>query len=308
MKTKSFDIQRVKALLQYDWMMNKRMMGMTAVVIAAIYAFVAFVYFTGKAEVNAIQGEETLLSSAILGVFISTFFRYASLAVILVVTTVLTKKFCEPRTSTSYLTLPGTSIEKYVVMLIDYAVALAGLWIMYFVCYYLTMLVCVLLTPGFHMVYDATIYLNPIYSVSMIQELTNQQSFDEVAEMLNNAHPGFGNSLLKCLATCLAMAPFASLASFFFYLVLNMLFRSNCQIKSIALYYITSFAFAIIIVLVTIGTMFNVMIDPNVSEAVVLGKVQGILSAIEVVLWCMPALALVLMYVFYRQICGKQAK
>ena len=310
MNTKIFDIHRIGSLLRYDWVMNKRTAGLTLMVITAIYTFVALTYFVGKSEFSMLaNGEDyTGLTPAAIGIFIRSFFSYAGLATVLVVTTVMTKKFCEPRTSTSYLTLPGTSLEKFTVMLLDYAIAYGAIWILYFIFFYITMAICAIANPELNWMQDATEYINPIYSVSFFHDMTGQYSLEDAATQLDNEMSGLGGEFLSMLSTAFIFAPFSTLASFAFYLNLCMLFRTNCQIKAIALYYGMSFVLGIMLVLVFIGAFFNVVTNTDATQQEIVSMVYTVFNCIRGFLYVTPAIAAALLYILYRQICNKQTK
>lgn len=305
MKTQSFNINRIGALLRYDWMLNKRTIGLTAAVIVSIYAFLVFCYFIIKRELD-FNGSEAL--PATIGVFIHSFFSYANLAMMLVITTILTKKFCEPRTSTSYLTLPGTSIEKFTVMLIDYLAGFLGVYALYFVVFYITMGICALVNPNLDWALNAFTFINPLYSTSTMQSFMGSPSFEEAADSLEQVSTGFGDTFLGFLHQILFLAPFTSLMAFAYYLVLNMLFRTNCQIKSIACYYLTSFVFVIILVICIIAYSITVFNVNDINDAYVADKMSMVFTIVLYALYAAPFIAAGLFYVFYRQICRKQAK
>lgn len=100
-----------------------------------------------------------------MAAFIQSYFSYAQLAMVFVVTTILHAKFTNPRSATGYLSLPGTSLEKYIVMLVDYALASLAVFALWIVLHYLTMAVCWMVSPEISWNVNPLQFLTPVRSM-----------------------------------------------------------------------------------------------------------------------------------------------
>ncbi|MBQ0057102.1 MAG: hypothetical protein KBT20_05530 [Bacteroidales bacterium] len=306
MKTSIFNINRVAALLRYDWMLNKRMMGMTALVITSIFAFIALIYFVIHSQLPTMGGEAL---PGLVATFTYSFFSYANVAMVLVVTTILSKKFCEPRTSTSYLTLPGTSLEKYTVMLLDYLFGWLGVWTLYLVLFYITMFLCSLSSPEYDWTCNPFVFFDAQRGLDFMSAYLDGPSISEIGQQMNSMELGLGDAETDFILLATRMAPITALISFGFYIVLNMLFTNNTQIKSIVCYYLTGFVLVVIAIVFGICWVVSIVSSTDaMSDQVAAEFLNTAFSIANYVLYALPVLVVALFFIFYRQICRKQAK
>lgn len=303
---------RILSLIRYDWTINKHKLGLTMSLITIIYICVVILYFTSKSlfEIDTLSENVPYLMSR----FISSFFNYAQLAMVFVVTTLLHQKFTNPRSATSYLSLPGTSAEKYFVMLAEYALGALAVFVLYLVCHSLTMIVCWWVSPEVSWLVNPFTYLFPVQDINEAMLAMEGRSWSEtMQEMMENDSEilvGFINAVMAFAW----FGPIFTLCEFFAYICVNMLFRTNGQLKTIAIY------FASTIVLSVLGIITFVMafgaeisrldghISHNEMQALVMNDFTIAFNTITYFCYTTPLILIGLAYLFYRQICRKQAK
>lgn len=312
---------RIASLIRYDWMLHKHNIKLTYAVIAIIYICIALLFFISKFMLNF--DEDPAGMPKIIAGFCLTFFNYASIAMVLMMTTLVTEKFCNPRTATAYLTLPGTSVEKYCVVLFDYLATYIGIKVLYLIMFYITMGLCYLNAPELNWAQNGFALLLPNGAqnsvMEMLTEITGENAYEQLNEVAQSepAMVPFVDRIMSFANLSIWLAPISAIAGFAYYLVLTMLFKTNAQIKAIGcgvLTYIVWIVFNILLVFGFLGSLIfkaqnliGVEADQFVAENI-MTPLCSYIYMMEGFLYISPLLAIGLLYLFYRQICHKQAK
>ena len=131
------------------------------------------------------------------------------------------------------------------------------------------------------------------------------QNLDKI-EGLESSEP-FVNSIASYVRAAIWMTPFVSIMEVAFYMILNMLFKTNAQIKAIACCVLlwVALVFASII---GICAFFGMHRSAEVEPGLFLNFATNIVTGLRYFLYATPALACSFLYIFYKQVCGKQAK
>lgn len=303
---------RIYSLLKYDWAINKHKVCLTMTLITIVYFCLMLLSFFAKGNLDLSLSEG---SPMIIAAFVNSYFKYALIAAVIVVTTILHHKFTNPRSATGYLSLPGTSAEKYTVMLADYATAAIALFFIYLVCYAITMLLGWFVAPGLDwmvnpLMFDSPNNVNDVFLA--INGNHGSQEVNEAFEQLKNSGDvsvDVITSFVDVARQIQWFAPIFALCEFFAYICLNMLFRTNGQLKTIAVF----FAVGFFLMVCFIGTLVFEIKDTfdiagDVSPKVALETVTSIFVNVRYLLWASPVVLVGLAYLFYHQICKKQAK
>lgn len=303
------NFNRIQTLLRYDWTLQKRTLSLAFIITSALYICLILLFFLlkGTFEFDPIYLNGLPLASAM---FCNSFFSYAQIAMVLVVTQILHEKFTNPRTSLSYLTLPGTNAEKWLVMLLDYAFAAAGLWVLQMIMNEVTVII------GYFMIPDSGWTFNPfaytMFQNEFVEELRNsfatQSNGDETAINI------FNTTIDKIVKPAMYMAIFTNLVQLAIYIVLNMCFRTHGQLKSIAC--LMGFG-AVMGICMIFGLGHAVMnrlaeysgdVSPTYIFEWIAGDGFSFINCIKWYYYISPIIAAALLYLFYWQICRKQAK
>ena len=309
---------RILSLIRYDWAINKNKFGLAMSIVAIIYVCVVLLFFTSKNifHIDSLEPETPVVMSK----FIGAFFEYAQIAMVFVVTTLLHQKFTNPRSATNYLSIPGTSAEKYIVMLAEYALGALAVFVLYLICHSLTMLICWYVAPELDWLTNPFLILFPArnfneFSLAMsgISWESTMNQMQEVASEEDLA-PELLAMLFKSVHSLMWFTPIILLCKLFAYMCGNMLFRTNGQLKTIAIFFAASMAFAIIVIIGTV-VAFSAEIQAlsgNVSHEelnnLIVGNVITVLNIVTYFCYATPLILIGLAYLFYRQICRKQAK
>lgn len=311
MKTSNFNINRVGALLKYDWMLNKSKISMAAILTVAIYACLVLLYFSSK---SVFEFGVTDAFPVIMGTFINSFFSYAQIAMVFVITTMLHQKFTAPNSATSYLSMPGTSLEKFVVMISEYLLGALGVYVLFLICFYATMAICWFVAPQVDWFINAFGFLAP--TNNFLDEITTSfggSSFSDAMREIEEQDLGFlATSVTDILKAAVWVAPFSAMSKLLLYTNLNMCFRSNGQIKSIAVWMAATFAIALFCIfgMVIIFGHDIMLLNENGDAAAgaFLGDFAAIMNIVKYFMYCIPLFMIGLAYLFYYQISKKQAK
>ena len=307
---------RIYSLLRYDWVINKHKLGLAATLISVIYCGLVLLYFYSRSAID-FSGQVAVPEGfpTVMAAFIHSYFSYALLAMVFVVTTILHTKFTNPRSATGYLSLPGTSLEKYIVMLADYAIATVAVFVLWIAFHYLTMAICWMVTPEMNWNVNPLQFLMPAASLdnfSMTMEGINwEEKMNEAA--IQSGMPEFFNYFMDMLMTLVWFSAVINLVQFFAYICLNMVFRTNGQLKSIAIFFAGGLAFGIFcaitmaIVVAHDVSAAGALSQDAVPQAIV-GDLMAVLTCLKYLCYFSPALLAGLAYLFYHQICRKQAK
>lgn len=309
---------RILSLIRYDWAINKNKFSLTMALIAIIYVCCVLLFFLSKNifHIESLEPETPVIMSK----FIGSFFNYAQLAMVFVVTTLLHQKFTNPRSATNYLSIPGTSAEKYVVMLAEYALGAAAVFVIYLICHSLTMLTCWYMFPALDWLTNPFLILFPAKNLDEFSVVMNGVNWEstmyQMQEVAANEQlaPELLTLFFTTVSTLMRFTPVITLCELFAYMCVNMLFRTNGQLKTIAIYFAVSVVFAITMIICSIvvfGTEISQMAG-NVSQEelnnLIMGNVITVLNVMTYFCYATPLLLIGLAYLFYRQICRKQAK
>lgn len=305
------NFNRIQSLLRYDWTLQKRTISLAFIITLALYICLIFLFFVFKGAFDFdIQGDNHLPVAAIL--FCNSYFNYAMVAMMIVVTQVLHEKFTAPRTSLSYLTLPGTNAEKCLVMVLDYAIVALALWVMQIVMYDVTMLIGYCLAPDLHWIFNPfsfffTLNTNrwmEIFTAGTTAGIAGNSAGDELGREM------IAKMMDKILWPAMTMTIFVNLFQLAVYMVVNMCFRTHGQLKSIAC--LLGFSAVMVIVTLCMSASYFINYSGDVSPAILTNWVVGdgfsVANCIRWYYYSTPFLCAALLYLFYKQICWKQAK
>lgn len=298
------NFNRIKALLRYDWTLEKRNFFLTIMVFTIIFISMVLLFFM----YNGLFGlDVTELEGLPIGtsVFCAQFFNYAYLIMGLVVTQVLHRKFTNPRTSLSYLTMPGTNAEKWITMILNYLFAMAAVFALQAVLYEASVITGYCLAPDLNWDFNPFKYLglasgNDIREM-MLHYAEIQESGAENSELLSSI-------IDKLVGPILLFAPIASLFHLGIYIVINMCFRSHGQLKSIACIFTAYIIFIITASVIMIKTAFAAEISADKVMNIIAGDGLSVFNCIKWYYFSSPLLCAGIYYLFYKQICWKQAK
>lgn len=301
---------RIKSLIRYDWVTNRQKLNLTVGLIVIIYACLALLTYFSK---GVYFGEVNPELPTILAQFIQGYFSYAQFAMEIVITTILHHKFTNPRSSTSYLTMPGTSLEKWTVMLLEYVMGAVTVFGLYILCHVATMFVGWILAPELHWL------VNPLEDtmdkVNNYLIAINGQSWNDIVTGVENVEGMTGEAIKSILDTVELMAYFTLIINIFSYLVyicLNMCFRTNGQIKSIAIIFGGTFVFTVIAIVSMILTFAGIAegadVDPTMAADSISSTMMTLVYIWRFLIYASPLFCVGLGYLFYRQISRKQAK
>lgn len=290
---------RIKALLHYDWVTEKRSFLLATTIIAVTYLFVVFLYFlfNGITQLDITSSNQLPYSSAI---FCAQFFSYAQIAMVLFLTQVLHSKFTNPRTSLSYLTLPGTNAEKWLVMIAEYIIGWLTVQVLFAVMFVLTSVVGNLIAPHPDWIFNPFFTWDNDFMMGFVKgfsELEDQTADSETLAMMNG--------MLSKFNVAKYFSIFVALFQLGCYVVVNMCFRSYGQLKTIA----CGMGFGALMGVVGIACMFNYFMGiGDVSPSAMSEMIIDFFNYILYFYYSTPLLSAAVLYLFYWQICKKQAK
>lgn len=309
-----FSWARVGHLLRYDWAIDKGRYRTTLIIIGAIYFVLLFFTYTGSHDLWTqlfVPGSElhNLPAIGMIASYIASYFQYASYVLIFVATAALHRKFTDPQTAVGYLALPGSRLEKFAAQSLHYAAAVLAGWALYLVAFYVTMILGQLVLPDMGL-WLATNPFRPVAWGDFFQGFSMG-----MAESHNNLLDGYWDieqHLGRIWQLAFWVTPFNVIFHTALYAVLNMRFRHNGQLKTIALFVAAT---VLLIILVVVGiTMLVNYFSSHVPHGAypatyALGAALRVLfTAVEVCYWLSPVAAAGLVWLFYRQVERKQAK
>lgn len=301
-------MSRILPLLRYDLTLQKRTISLAFIITAALYICMILLFFLFK---GALDFDTQSLEALPLGaaMFCNTFFSYAQIAMVLVVTQILHEKFTAPRTSLSYLTLPGTNAEKWLVMLLDYALVALGLWVMQLVMTEVTSIIGYFMAPSLEWTF--TPFAWTLFQDSFIENMKIE--FATSAQGNEMAMNFFNTTIDKIVTPAMYMGIFTNLVQLAIYIVVNMCFRTHGQLKSIAC--LMGFG-AVMGIAMIVGLGHAVMdqlaasqdVDPTILFEWFAGDGFSPINCIKWYYYLSPLVAAAVLYLFYKQIGWKQAK
>lgn len=302
----TFSFRRIGDLLRYDWAMEKRRFVLPFVIFAIAYILCTFSTFYPGYSSGHLNNDNLPI---LIMIFVNSFFSYAQLILILIVTTILHRKFTQPQSSCLYLTLPASPIEKFIVMLLDYVIAFTALYIVYIALFYLTMFIGYLLEPGYN--WALNIFNNePGFLRKTIETIQAAQEHRISAEgdlAQNSTVNLFIDHILSHYTALTVFSLFVNLAVFLYYLILNMCFKHNAQIKSIGIFLLTGFILTIAFI-IGFGTYAATRDFTDMNEARLLHMMTRTFDIIYYTMLATVPICLAEGYILYRQIRYKQAK
>ncbi|MBR0036899.1 MAG: hypothetical protein IJP70_04585 [Bacteroidales bacterium] len=294
----SFNMKRVGALLRYDWMLGKNTFALTLGIIAILYAVIIILFFIFKGILNYHPDSFTAFPGTV-AVASNTYFSYGLYAIVFAVTTLLTHKFCNPKTSTTYLALPGSNLEKFVVLLADYLFGFLAYTLVYLVLFYITMGIGYALYPHLDWMQNGLALMDPGYTLQEIPSLYRHE--DDLA------HPLMQQEVVLLIDSVRYYTIPNYISSLGFYLICCMCFRTNSQIKSIGINVFWTFAYTVALII-----MFAYMIVPDLHgdnyHPALDNTMATIFQVIRYNFYAGVLLGIGFYAILYRQIARKQAK
>ena len=299
---------RIGALLRYDWMINKRKAILMMTLITLVYACLVVMFFSSKSvlEFNINQNWPYVIGS-----FIFSYFKYAEIAMVFFVTTILHFKFTNPRSATTYLTLPGSSAEKWFVLMADYVIAAVAVFVLALICYLITMTVCWMLNP------EISWFINPISffapnleTIDSLNIVLKHQSYSDA--MNQAAGTPEAESVKTLVDSIMEAAKYGVLLSFveaLAYIYVNMFFRTNGQLKTIAIFVALSFLFVFVLMIYCLFA-FGLPLVNEGPEAMhdTFDSIITFAKALKWLIYSSPALMALFAWLIYKKICKKEAK
>lgn len=313
------NFNRIISLIRFDWAIIKNKFVLILSLATIITLCVVLVYASSKSIYNFRIEPET---PYLLATMISACFEYAQLAMVFLVTTLLHQKFTNPRSATSYLSMPGTSAEKYFAMLSEYALAALMTFVVYLFFHSVTMLVGWFYAPEFDWAINPFSFVIPVSNINDLTMTMQGHSWDstmsQLAEMAENENiaPGVLSAFISSINAILWFSPVITLCQFFAYICVNMLFRTNGQLKTIAIFVSCSIVFTIVLIIACVGIfgheIATLSADNSVSEVEITNIIMTYLTrffdGLKYLCYSTPLIMIGLAYLFYYQICRKQAK
>lgn len=296
------NFHRIQSLLRYDWTLQKRTISLAFIITTALYICLVFMFFMFKGILN-FEGQDLEGLPVASAIFCNSFFSYAQIAMVLVVTQILHEKFTAPRTSLSYLTLPGTNTEKWLVMLLDYAIVAFALWILKLVMFDLTMFIGYCMAPDHSWTFNPFIFYfaqdEIIESVRNSAAAGDQLGYELVQTMID-----------KVMTPALSMSIFVNLFQLTIYIVLNMCFRTHGQLKTIACLIGASAVLGFVAIIMTVRFVVSYVgdVSPSIITEWIVGDGFSMANCIRWYYYSAPFLSAAMLYLFHWQICRKQAK
>lgn len=301
-----FNFRRIGNLLRYDWTMEKRRFVMPFVIFAFAYILCTLsTFYPGYTSGYLNTGGLPIF----VMLFANSFLGYAELVMILIVTAIMHRKFTQPQSSCLYLTLPASPLEKFIVMLLDYVIAYIALYIVYAALFYLTMFVGYLLEPSYDWALNP-FRNDPLFIRKIIETLQEQQATvaDTAADIQQkSAINHFLDHIYSHYNAMTIFSFFANFCVFFYYLILNMCFKHNAQIKSIGLFLLTGFIL-VIASAIGFGVYFSTKNFSGLDETYFIDMMTRCFDFVYYALLATVPLCLAEGYILYRQIRYKQAK
>lgn len=296
MQTSRFSATRIGHLLRYDFAMERRnLLNWLLALVAGHLMIIGPILYSNWDDLASFSPDYFVTDATVCGLLFG-------LIMFMRTTSLLHKKFTNPPSATSYLALPGSSAEKFTVLLIDYLfVGLVTLAVTV-VSFYLLTALAACKAPAVDW------SLNPFgHWTYLIQQIENPDNF-RVGLHSSPEHLTMGlaihNKYYNLLQWTCRFIPIEILFVTGYYLVLNMLFRTYGQLKSILLLFLTQFALN----LLTILAGWLIFGTDNPTESEVLRQLYHIGTLLQVLLGCLPLFTLAMYYLLYRQICRRQAK
>ena len=299
---------RISALLRYDWMINKRKAILMMTLITLVYACLVVMFFSSKSvlEFNINQNWPYVIGS-----FIFSYFKYAEIAMVFFVTTILHFKFTNPRSATTYLTLPGSSAEKWFVLMADYVIAAVAVFVLALICYLITMIVCWMLNP------EISWFINPISffapnleTIDSLNIVLKHQSYSDA--MNQAAGTPEAESVKTLVDSIMEAAKYGVLLSFveaLAYIYVNMFFRTNGQLKTIAIFVALSFLFVFVLMIYCLFAFGLPLVNGTIPDGQgVFDNLMAFAKALKWLIYSSPALMALFAWLIYKKICKKEAK
>lgn len=287
----SLQWSRIRNLLCYDWAVDKSKIKFTLAIVVGLYAALFIMAYWNQTSMGLLpmtpQSGEALVTFA--NVSVMNYFEYATMIVGILTTVILHRKFTNPQTSLQYLALPGSRLEKYIVMLADFAFVVIGMQVLYLVVYAVSMLICQLTYPEFSW------WMNPWNSLNMAEKLMS------VTESGENQFDVIHTSVMRLFNW---MTPVISFGTFGLWCVVNMLFKHNGILKSIGVFLLAYVFLVIVSMIVMVGFVASFAEHPELHAP----ALHVLATVIKVILWLQIPLALLFQWIFYRQIANRQAK
>lgn len=312
----TFSWTRVGHLLAYDWasLRSQAIYGVLAIVAISL-GWVTFSMFSMLAlEQNVGYALYTL----------GTIHNLASLAMIFWLTSLLHRKFTDARSALVYQTLPASSWEKALTMLINYLVASVALYLLFVLLYYVASGIALLIDAQSQIADNPFVQalVNPNYIIEKFNETTNSGvnvSYDNTLSITSGetavalSSEDFMHELFRFITRpdiyylSLLDGPLELLI----YIVLNMCFRSHAQIKSVLIMIGALVVLGVTAGVVAIGQLSDVINTNEVSDEVsqwMYGEMIQVVKNIGYSLYAIPFLMAGFVYLFYRQVKYRQVK
>jgi len=302
----NFSFERICALLRYDWTLNKRKFMMTSLIVLLAYIVLAFVFFLVSAELGVDTVNASLPNNMVQ--MWSLYFATASSVMFIVVTTLLTEKFCYSRSATAYLSLPGTSLEKYCVMAVEYFIGLVSVQFIGLVMFLMTMGLGFLCVPELD--WNVNYFANVWPYIGMdLDKLFGEQLGEQLATIKHSTpiYLALVQQLKNLEWISSMMEPVDWIASVALHGVICMFFKSNVQVKAILLELLLLVAFVIVLIVLICGWAGYAKMN-NLGADYFFGSLDNLIAAIKYYVYLTPVLAAAFCYIFYRQLRCKQAK
>lgn len=312
----TFSWTRVGHLLAYDWasLRSQAIYGVLAIVAISL-GWVTFSMFSMLAlEQNVGYALYTL----------GTIHNLASLAMIFWLTSLLHRKFSDARSALVYQTLPASSWEKALTMLINYLVASVALYLLFVLLYYVASGIALLIDAQSQIADNPFVQalVNPNYIIEKFNETTNSGvnvSYNNTLSITSGetavalSSEDFMHELFRFITRpdiyylSLLDGPLELLI----YIVLNMCFRSHAQVKSVLIMIGALVVLGVTAGVVAIGQLSDVINTNDVSEEVsqwMYGEIIQVVKNIGYSLYAIPFLMAGFVYLFYRQVKYRQVK
>lgn len=306
MKSQSFSWCRVGHLLSYDWQIEKRRIAYVAIIISAI----AIVYVS--LSMLGAQFLETKITNALY--LLTGLNSGLQVGLILWMTTWLHRKFTTTKSALIYQTLPATSWEKALTMLLEYAFMAMGGYVLMALLFY----VC----GGIALLIDSAIQIptNPfimqIFDPHYVIERLSGEEFSVLSQthVENSQEEAMVRQILDFVTRpdIYYLGMLDGVVGVIFYMILNMCFRTHAQLKSILVYISTMVVLIGIFCYVAATEFMNAYetwnMNDNLNEKMMGDQVIAWLKTAGYALYSFPLLIAGGIYIFYLQVRSRQIK
>lgn len=299
MQTNTYNFARVGQLMRYDWVLTKSSLSKMFFIHIGLFIVLGLFYLMSAKTMSA--DSQFILEPYFIAYSISSFYNYVALGAGLLIAFLLLPKFNNPRIATGYLSMPGSSAEKFTALVGNMLAIYVTVCLSFLAMFGLSMLVCSWLAP------TQDWALNPLNywdGTGLLRQMQIEGKLFEVESPSYQASH-LPELIFDTISLVCQLAWAMNLVSWLFFYNLCLYFRRNPILKSIGV----SVLIGILLVLASIIFVISfIRFGETHTDTEIFSLIEIVIYTIRGVFWAMPAIALAMLAILYRQICRKQAK